>query len=100
MKHQRRSYGLFCGLAAALDVLGEHWTLLIVRELMFSSQRYGELLHNLPGLGTNLLAERLKQLTRAGVITHHPVPDDSRAVAYELIPAGGELREVILGLSR
>ncbi|SDM84696.1 winged helix-turn-helix transcriptional regulator [Allokutzneria albata] len=63
-----RSYRQYCGLAAALDAVGERWTLLVVRELLIGPRRYGELLADLPGMGTNLLAERLKSLTRLGIV--------------------------------
>ena len=64
-----RSYRQYCGLAAALDAVGERWTLLVVRELLIGPRRYGELLADLPGMGTNLLAERLKSLSRLGIVT-------------------------------
>ncbi|MCP3802728.1 winged helix-turn-helix transcriptional regulator [Allokutzneria sp. A3M-2-11 16] len=64
-----RSYRQYCGLAAALDAVGERWTLLVVRELLIGPRRYGELLADLPGMGTNLLAERLKSLSHLGIVT-------------------------------
>src|ERR1700690_3355424 len=66
VKHQRRNYNQYCGLAAALDLIGERWTLLIIRELLAGPCRYNLLLANLPGIGTNLLADRLKFLAQAG----------------------------------
>ena len=99
MKHQRRNYGQYCGLAAALDILGERWTLLIVRELLTGPCRYNELLANLPGIGTNLLADRLKFLTEVGVVRQRP-QEGSRARTYELTEQGESLREAVLALAR
>ncbi len=94
----RRDYRQYCGLAAALDVLGERWTLLIVRELLFGPRRYSELLAELPGIGTNLLAERLKFLVGRDVVRHTTGAGNERA--YELTELGEQLREPVLGLAR
>ena len=67
----KRSYQQNCALAYALDLLGERWTLLIVRELLIGPRRYGELLDNLTGIGTNLLADRLRELQAQGLIEKH-----------------------------
>ncbi|WP_433328091.1 winged helix-turn-helix transcriptional regulator [Spirillospora sp. CA-294931] len=98
-KHRRRNYGQYCGLAAALDVVGERWTLLIVRELLTGPCRYGELLANLSGIGTNLLAERLRYLTEAGVVRQVPRPE-SRGRMYELTEQGAGLRGAVLEMAR
>lgn len=89
-----RSYKQFCGLARALDVVGERWTLLIVRELLEGPKGYNQLLDGLPGIATNLLAERLRSLADAGVVARR---DDGR---YELTPWGRELREAVYALGR
>jgi len=94
----RRDYRQYCGLATALDVLGERWTLLIVRELLLGPRRYGELLAELPGIGTNLLAERLKYLVECDVLRHSAPGGNERA--YELTELGEELREPLLSLAR
>ena len=99
MKHQRRNYGQYCGLAAALDILGERWTLLIVRELLTGPCRYNELLANLPGIGTNLLADRLKFLTEVNVIRQRP-QDGAKTRMYELTEQGESLRAAVLDLAR
>jgi DNA-binding HxlR family transcriptional regulator len=99
VKHQRRNYGQYCGLAAALDVLGERWTLLIVRELLTGPCRYNELLANLPGIGTNLLADRLKFLTEVGVVRQRP-QEGSKTKTYELTEQGEGLREAVLAFAR
>src|SRR6202042_2649537 len=64
-----RSYDQYCAVARALDVVGDRWTLLIVRELLIRPSRYGELQDGLPGVATNLLAERLRHLEESGVVT-------------------------------
>jgi DNA-binding HxlR family transcriptional regulator len=99
VKHQRRNYGQYCGLAGALDIVGERWTLLIIRELLTGPCRYNELLVNLPGIGTNLLADRLKFLTEAGVIRQRP-REGSRVRMYELTDQGEGLRNAVLALAR
>lgn len=96
----KRTYQQFCGLASGLDVVGERWTLLIVRELLMGPARYSDLLANLPGLGTNLLAERLKFLVAKGVVEQVDVRGTGAQLAYALTPVGEELRPVILGLAR
>ena len=70
----KRAYRQHCGLAKALDVIGERWTLLLVRELLLGPRTWSQLLESLPGLTTNLLAKRLTQLQAAGVIERRPAP--------------------------
>jgi DNA-binding HxlR family transcriptional regulator len=94
-----RSYGHYCGLARSLDVIGDRWNLLIVRQLLMGPGRYRELLDGLPGMATNLLADRLRDLEAAGVIERRPAPTGN-AVVYALTPWGEELREPINGLIR
>lgn len=94
-----RSYGQFCGLARALDVVSGRWSLLIVRELLVAPARYGELQAGLPGISTNLLAERLRELEAAGVVERR-LGEDDNAVVYALTPWGEELRGPIAGLVR
>ena len=96
----RRSYNQYCGLAAALDVLGERWTLLIVRELLIRPRRYRDLLADLPGIGTNLLAERLKFLVDQGIVRQRDLGGGSKRQAYEITEKGDELRPIVLGLAR
>jgi DNA-binding HxlR family transcriptional regulator len=91
-----KSYGQYCGLAKALDVVGDRWTLLIVRELLIrGTARYTELQHGLPGIATNLLAERLRQLQRSGIV--EKVPPSS---TFRLTPRGQALEGVIASLGR
>jgi DNA-binding HxlR family transcriptional regulator len=95
---KRRTYDQECGLAYALDLVGERWTLLIVRELLTRPRRYHELLDALPGIGTNLLADRLTFLTDAGLI--EPIEPGRRTAGYALTRMGRTLRDPILGLAR
>jgi DNA-binding HxlR family transcriptional regulator len=93
-----RSYDQFCALARALDVVGDRWTLLIIRELFARDSRYSDLRDALPGIATNLLAERLRQLQETGVIKAYDAPPPVRATVYRLTPRGRELRPAIRGL--
>jgi DNA-binding HxlR family transcriptional regulator len=96
----RRRYGQFCPLAKALDVLGERWTLLIVRELLTGPKRYTDLRAGLPGLATDLLAARLRELQATGVIDRREVPPPTPATVYELTERGYALKAAILELAR
>src|ERR1700682_6240274 len=89
-----RTYNQYCGLARSLDVVGDRWVLLIVRELLEGRRRYNELLDGLPGIATNLLAERLRDLERVGVL----VRDDDHT--YRLTEWGHGLHEVVYALGR
>ncbi|MFV2088396.1 winged helix-turn-helix transcriptional regulator [Micromonospora sp. LOL_021] len=97
-QRERRSYDQQCGLAFALDVIGERWTLLIVRELLLRPRRYRELRDVLPGIGTNLLAERLNYLIEVGII--EPVDANRRTAGYALTKFGEQLREPVLAMAR
>lgn len=92
-----RSYGQYCGLARALDAVGDRWTLLIVRELAIAPRRYGELLDGLPGIATNLLADRLRHLEEHGVVTRS---GNGRGSTYALTERGQALEPVLLDLAR
>lgn len=92
-----RSYGQFCALARSLDVVGDRWTLLIVRELLPGGMRYGELKTSLAGIATNLLADRLRGLEANGIVERRL---DDGGVVYELTPWGAELREPMEALGR
>lgn len=90
-----RTYGQFCALARALDVVGDRWTLLIVRELLIRPCRYTDLRDGLPGIATNLLAERLRELEAADVVQREePEPPVATAV-YRLTERGEQLRPVV-----
>ncbi|MGW0733152.1 winged helix-turn-helix transcriptional regulator [Streptomyces sp. NPDC002851] len=94
-----RSYGQYCGLARALDVVGDRWNLLIVRQLLMAPARYRELQDGLPGVATNLLTDRLRDLETAGVVERR-LAEEGNAVVYALTPWGAELREPIESLVR
>jgi len=87
-----KRYGQQCPLARALDVVGERWNLLVVRELTLGPRRYRDLLDGLPGIPTNLLAARLKDLRAAGVISKRTLPPPTAVTVYELTEAGRALR--------
>ncbi|MFD4183995.1 winged helix-turn-helix transcriptional regulator [Rhodococcus sp. NPDC058514] len=91
----RRTYQQFCGLAYALDAVGERWTLLIVRELMAGPRRYSDLAEALTGIGTSLLATRLKQLESDGAVRRALLKTPSVAVIYELTESGRALGRAI-----
>lgn len=91
------TYQQFCAVAAALDVVGDRWTLLVVRELLIGPRRYGELLAGLPGVATNLLADRLRRLEAAGLVSQEP---DGRVRVYRLTERGAELDGVVGALAR
>ena len=90
-----RDYGQYGGLTQALEVVGERWALLIVRDLLVGPRRYGELAAGLPRIPSNILAARLKELQAAGVIRRMP---RSRIIVYELTPYGHELEPAVLAL--
>ncbi|WP_409239968.1 winged helix-turn-helix transcriptional regulator [Streptomyces sp. PA5.6] len=95
-----KRYRQMCAVAAALDIVGERWTLLIIRDLINGPKRYNQLLgESLVGIGPNLLASRLQMLTDEGLIEREPVPGDGRGVEYRLTENGEALRPVILGLA-
>ena len=90
-----RDYGQYGGITRALELVGERWALLIVRDLLVGPRRYGELAEGLPRIPTNILAQRLKELQAAGLIRRAP---RSRVIVYELTPYGRELEPVVLAL--
>ena len=96
----KRDYGQFCGLAAGLNVIGERWTFLIVRELLIGPARFNEMIDNLPGIGPNLLAERLRTLAEQGVVEQVPVRGDGRGRQYQLTELGEQLRASLLSLAK
>jgi DNA-binding HxlR family transcriptional regulator len=95
-----RSYDQFCGVARALDLVGERWALLLVRDLLLGPKRFTDLRRGLPGIGTNVLAARLKELERAGVIARRTLPPPAASVVYELTEYGRALEGPLLALGR
>jgi DNA-binding HxlR family transcriptional regulator len=96
----RRDYGQFCGVARALELIGERWALLILRDLILSPKRYTDLRRGLPRIPTNVLATRLKELEAAGVIQRRILPRPEGSVVYELTEYGRELEGIVLQLGR
>lgn len=95
----RRSYDQYCAAARALDTVGDRWTLLIVRELLVGPRRYTDLHADLPGVSTDVLASRLKDMEREGLTTHRRLPPPSAAYVYELTERGRELLPVLQALA-
>jgi DNA-binding HxlR family transcriptional regulator len=96
-----RSYGEYCSLAKALDVVGDRWTLLIVRELTIQGPcRYTDLRNGLPGVATNLLADRLRELEQAGLVYREEAPPPIAATLFGLTSRGEELRPAVEELTR
>ncbi len=96
----RRSYRQFCPTARSLDLVGERWTLLIVRDLLRGPRRYTDLRTGLPGMASNLLAQRLAEMEAAGLIQREHHTDPQPRDVYVLTERGRELRPVLLALGR
>jgi DNA-binding HxlR family transcriptional regulator len=95
-----RRYHQFCGVAKALDVVGERWTLLLVRDLLLGGRRFSDLLQAMPGLTPNLLSQRLRHLQDTGLVEQQHLPPPMAATVYVLTPLGRELEPVVLALGR
>jgi DNA-binding HxlR family transcriptional regulator/putative sterol carrier protein len=95
-----RSNNQFCALACTLDVIGERWTLLIIRELLPGPRRFKDLIEGLPGISTNLLSERLRSLEQRGIHYRRVLPPPAGSTVYELTPAGQALETAVLELGR
>lgn len=96
-----RSYGEYCSIAKALDVVGDRWTLLIIRELMIRGAcRYTDLKEGLPGIATNLLSDRIRELEAAGLIRREDAPPPVATTLYHLTDTGAELRPVLDAFGR
>jgi DNA-binding HxlR family transcriptional regulator len=87
-----KRYEQYCPMAHALDLVGDRWALLVIRELMHGPKRYTDLVDHLPGIGTNILAARLRDLERNGVVTRRTLPPPAASKVYELTDYGRELR--------
>jgi DNA-binding HxlR family transcriptional regulator len=96
-----RSYGEYCSIAKALDVVGDRWTLLIIRELLIRGGcRYTDLKDGLPGIATNLLADRLRELESAGLVRREEAPPPVATTLFHLTRAGAELQPVLDAIGR
>ncbi|HEX6454629.1 MAG TPA: helix-turn-helix domain-containing protein [Trebonia sp.] len=98
MKH--RDFGQYCGLARALEVVGERWALLIIRDLAVRPRRYTDLLEGLPGIPTNVLSARLRELEQERIIERQVAQAPQRGIVYALAPDGRSLEPAVLALGR
>ncbi len=96
----KRTYQQYCGLAAALDVVGQRWALLIVRDLAPGPRRFTDLFDGLPGISTDLLTDRLRSLEAAGAVAKREIQDPAPAKLYELTDRGRELAKLAGELAR
>ncbi len=99
-KAEKRWYDDACGTALAMELVGERWSLLIVRELMFGPRRFGELRGGLPGISANVLTQRLEGMEAAGIVERHKLPPPASVQVYGLTPWGYESEVVIQELGR
>jgi DNA-binding HxlR family transcriptional regulator len=95
-----RNYDDPCGVARALDVVGERWTLLVVRELLFGPKRFSDLARGLPGMSQNVLSQRLRELVGAGLVERRRMGPPVSGQVYELTERGAALRPVVIELAR
>jgi DNA-binding HxlR family transcriptional regulator/putative sterol carrier protein len=95
-----RTYGSYCGIAYALELVGERWALLVIRDLILGPKRFTDLRRGLPRIPSNVLSARVKELESAGIIRRRLVPRPESGVVYELTEFGQELEDVILRLGR
>jgi DNA-binding HxlR family transcriptional regulator len=95
-----KRFDQYCPIAHALSLVGERWALLIARELLKGPHRYSDLAAGLPGIGTNILATRLRELEAAGVVHKRKLPPPAASTVYELTEYGAGLEEVIHALAR
>ena len=95
-----KRFDQYCPVAHALCLVGERWSLLVVRELLHGPKRYTDLVEGLPGIGTNILATRLRDLEEAGVVRKRKLPPPAASSVYELTEYGSELEEAVHALAR
>src|ERR1700742_256069 len=100
MASTTRTYGQMCPISRSLDIVGERWSLLIVRELLLGPKRFKDLLTELPAMGTNRLSERLKSLEADGILTRAVLPPPGEAHVYVLTELGEGLRQPVVSLAR
>lgn len=96
----RRSYGQFCGLSRAMEMLGERWSLLIIRDLLVSPKTAPQLQAGLPRIPADILAARLREFEHAGIVFRHATTGPAESVSYELTEYGMELDDIILRVGR
>jgi DNA-binding HxlR family transcriptional regulator len=98
MPTSARTYGQFCGLARALEIVGERWSLLVVRDLMLGAKRFTDLQRTLPRIPVSILTSRLNELEEGGVIRRRVLSQLDAGVVYELTEYGSELDQIVLDL--
>jgi len=96
----KRSYGDACGIARALDVVGERWALMIVRELLLGPKRFTDIRRGLPHVSPDVLAQRLRDLEQAGILHHRRLPPPYASQVYELTASGRALEPALIELGR
>jgi DNA-binding HxlR family transcriptional regulator len=96
----KRTYGDPCGVARALEVVGERWALLVVRELLYGPKRFADLSRGLPGMSQNVLSQRLRDLEQSGIVRRRGLGPPASIRVYELTELGLELRPVLLSLAQ
>jgi len=96
----KRKYGQYCGFARALELVGERWALMIVRDLLVGPKRFGEIQRGLPGIPTNILTARLHELEDSGLVRRRLLPRPAAGVVYELTEEGASLDDVVLAIGR
>ena len=96
----KRAYGQYCGFARALEIVGERWGLLIIRDLLVGPKRFTDLRRGLPRIPSNILSDRLKELEDAGVVQRRVLPRPAGSIVYELTEYGGDLEDAVLALGR
>lgn len=95
-----KAYGQYCGLARALELIGDRWGLLVVRDLMIGPRRFGELAEGLAGITTSVLTQRLKELEATGLVRREPTTEGRRGLVYVLTPTGRALEPAMIELGR
>src|SRR5918993_5125110 len=95
----KRNYGQYCAIARALEVVGDRWTLLLVRELLTGPKRHTDLRTGLRGIATNVLGDRLQLLQQAGLFRRATLPPPAASTVYELTDRGRQLKPVLLALA-
>ncbi len=96
----RRAYDQYCPVAKGLDVIGDRWALLVIRDLLLGPARYSDLLRGLPGIATDILTRRLRELEQDGVVTRRVLPPPAATTVYELTDRGERLREPLMAIAR
>jgi DNA-binding HxlR family transcriptional regulator/putative sterol carrier protein len=97
---KKRTYNQYCAVARGLDVIGDRWTLLLIRELLLGPKRYGDLLAASPGIGTNLLADRLREMEAHGLLERVVLAPPAGSSVYRLTAAGAGLENVVRAVGR